>query len=58
MAHLSLGVRLHGVRIWWFVVYPLVHTGGLQVLVRSLPAGRSAGPQVRRSAFYPCPHSY
>jgi len=33
-----------GSAFYWSAVYPLVHTGCAQVLVRSLPVGRSAGP--------------
>jgi len=32
-----------GSAFYWPAVYPLVRTGGPQVLVRSLPVGRSAG---------------
>jgi len=42
-AHLLLGVRSCGVHI---------------LLVRSLPVGRSTGPQVHRSALYHSPEYY
>jgi len=46
-----------GSAFYWSAVYPLVHTGSPQVLVRSLPVGQSAGPQVHRSALCHSPQT-